>query len=53
MREAGFEVLVERPSGPGEDALEELRRLPLAPRFRNGYTPEELGVTVLSFVARA
>ena len=53
VRGAGFEVLVERPSGPGEDGLEELRRLPLAPRFRNGYTPEELGVTVLSFVARA
>src|ERR671936_784164 len=33
--------------------LEELRRLPLAPRFRDGYTPEELGVTVLSFVGRA
>jgi len=53
VRGAGFEVLVERPSGPGEDGLEELRRLPLAPRFRNGYTPEELGVTVLSFVACA
>ena len=53
VREAGFEILVERLSGPGEDGLEELRRLPLAPRFRNGYTPEELGVTVLSFVARA
>jgi SAM-dependent methyltransferase len=53
VRDAGFEVIVERPSGPSEDGLEELRRLPLAPRFRNGYTPEELGVTVLSFVARA
>ena len=53
VRGAGFEVLVERPSGPGKDGLEKLRRMPLAPRFRNGYTPEELGVTVLSFVARA
>jgi SAM-dependent methyltransferase len=53
VREAGFQVVGERPSRPGEDGLEQLRRLPLAPRFRNGYTPEELGVTVLSFVARA
>jgi SAM-dependent methyltransferase len=53
VREAGFDIVVERPSGPSEEGLEELRRLPLAQRFRNGYTPEELGVTVLSFVARA
>ncbi len=53
VREAGFDVILERPSGPSEDGLEELRQLPLAPRFRNGYTLEELGVTVLSFVARA
>jgi SAM-dependent methyltransferase len=53
VREAGFDVVVERPSGPSEEGLEQLRRLPLAPRFRNGYTPDELGVTVLSFVARA
>ena len=52
VREAGFELVAERPSGPGEDGLDELRALPLAARFRNGYTPEELGVTVLSFVAR-
>jgi SAM-dependent methyltransferase len=51
VREAGFEVVVERPSGPSEEGLAELRALPLAPRFRN-YTPEELGVTILSFVAR-
>ena len=53
VREAGFDLVVERPSGPDEAGLAELRRLPLAARFRNGYTPEELGVTVLSFVARA
>ena len=53
VREAGFDIILERPSGPSEDGLEELRQLPLAPRFRNGYTLEELGVTVLSFVARA
>jgi SAM-dependent methyltransferase len=52
VRDAGFELLAERPSGPSEEGLEELRALPLAARFRNGYTSEELGVTVLSFVAR-
>jgi SAM-dependent methyltransferase len=51
VREAGFEILVERPSGPSEDGRAELEALPLAPRFR-GYGPDELGVTVLSFVAR-
>src|SRR3954468_5086516 len=53
VREAGFEVVVERPSGPSKDGLDELEHLPLAPRFRNGYTLAELSVTVLSFVARA
>jgi SAM-dependent methyltransferase len=53
VREAGFEVVVERPSGPSEEGRAQLRALPLAARFRNGYTPEELGVTVLSFVACA
>jgi SAM-dependent methyltransferase len=51
VRESGFEVVVERPSGPDEDGLRQLEALPLAERFRNGYTPHELGVTVLSFVA--
>jgi SAM-dependent methyltransferase len=51
VHEAGFDVVAERPSGPSEERLAELRSLPLAPRFR-GYTPEELGVTILSFVAR-
>ena len=50
VREAGFDLAVERPSGPSEEGLEELKGLPLAPRFR-GYPLEELGVTVLSFVA--
>jgi SAM-dependent methyltransferase len=50
VRDAGLELVVERPSGPSEDGRTELKSLPLAPRFR-GYTPEELGVTVLSFVA--
>jgi SAM-dependent methyltransferase len=51
VRDAGFEVAAERPSGPSEEGLVELGALPLAPRFRV-YTPEELGVTILSFVAR-
>jgi SAM-dependent methyltransferase len=51
VREVGLELVVERPSGPSEDGLRELEGLALAPRFR-GYAPEELGVTVLSFVAR-
>ncbi len=52
VRDAGFELVVERPSGPDERGLAALGSLPLAERFRNGYTPQELGVTVLSFVAR-
>jgi SAM-dependent methyltransferase len=52
VRDAGFELVLERPSGPSEEGRDELRELPLAPRFR-GYTPEELGVTILSFVARS
>jgi SAM-dependent methyltransferase len=52
VREAGFELVSETPSGPSEEGLRELASLPLAPRFR-GYAPEELGVTILSFVARS
>ena len=48
--DAGFDLVVERPSGPSEAGLQELESLPLAPRFRR-FPPEELGVTVLSFVA--
>ena len=51
VREAGLELVVEKPSGPDEDGLRQLEALPLAERFRDGYTPQELGVTVLSFVA--
>jgi SAM-dependent methyltransferase len=50
VREAGFELVVERPSGPTAEGLAQLEALPIDERFR-GYTPEELGVTVLSFVA--
>ena len=52
VRDAGFELVSETPSGPDENSLAELQALPLAARFQNGYTPEELGVTVLSFVAQ-
>jgi SAM-dependent methyltransferase len=50
-REAGFDVVAETPSRPSAQGLAELRKLPLAPRFR-AYPPEELGVTILSFLAR-
>jgi SAM-dependent methyltransferase len=52
VRDAGFELVVEKPSGPSDEGRAELARLPLAERFR-GFTPDELGVTVLSFVARS
>ena len=52
VREAGLELVVENPSGPSEEGRAELQALPLAERFR-GYSLEELGVTVLSFVAVA
>jgi SAM-dependent methyltransferase len=42
VREAGFELVVEKPSGPSEAGLKELESLPLAPRFRK-YPPEDLG----------
>ena len=51
MRDAGFEVVVDNPSGPSERGLVELQALPIAERFRV-YPPEDLGVTILSFVAR-
>jgi SAM-dependent methyltransferase len=51
-REAGLELVVENPSGPNEQGRAELQTLPLAKRFR-GYPLDELGVTILSFVALA
>ena len=53
LEEAALEVVSWTPSGPSDEGLAELEATELAPRFRNGYTPEQLGVTVLSFVARA
>jgi SAM-dependent methyltransferase len=52
VREAALELVAERPSGPSEQGRAELLALPLAERFR-GYSLDDLGVTVLSFVARA
>jgi SAM-dependent methyltransferase len=51
VREAGLELVVERASGPSDEGRSELRALPLAERFRS-YPEDDLGVTVLSFVAR-
>ena len=53
LEEAALEVVSWTPSGPSDEGLAELEAMELAPRFRNGYTPEQLGVTVLSFIARA
>ena len=51
VHDAGLELVSETPSGPSAEGLAELSGLPLAERFR-AYTPEELGITILSFVAR-
>jgi hypothetical protein len=51
VRNAGFEVVRERTSGPNENGRAELAELPLAERFR-GMPVDDLGVTILSFVAR-
>jgi SAM-dependent methyltransferase len=52
VREAGFDLVVENPSGPNEEGRAELQTMRLAKRFR-GYSLDEVGVTILSFVARA
>jgi SAM-dependent methyltransferase len=52
VRGAGLDLVAENPSGPSDEGRSELQNLPLAKQFR-GYSPEELGVTILSFVARA
>lgn len=51
VREAGFELVKENPSGPSEEGRKELAGLPVAERFR-AFSLDELGVTILSFVAR-
>jgi SAM-dependent methyltransferase len=52
VREAGFDLVVENPSGPNEEGRAELQAMQLAKRFRS-YPLEEVGVTILSFVALA
>jgi len=52
VREAGFDLVVESPSGPNEEGRAELQAMQLAKRFRS-YPLEEVGVTILSFVALA
>jgi SAM-dependent methyltransferase len=51
VSDAGLELVSSTPSLP-KDTEQQLARVPLAPRFASGYTRDELGVTVLSFVAR-
>jgi SAM-dependent methyltransferase len=51
VEQSGLEIVSWTPSGPSTEGLAELEGMELAPRFRNGYTAEELGATVLSFVA--
>jgi len=52
VREAGFEIVRERVSWASEEQLAELSRLPLAERYRDGYTLEELGVRGVTLVAK-
>lgn len=52
VRDAGFEIVRERISWASPEQLDELSRLPLAERFRNGYTLEELGVRGVTIVGR-
>ncbi|HET7354292.1 MAG TPA: class I SAM-dependent methyltransferase [Gaiellaceae bacterium] len=52
VRDAGLDLVMENPSRPSAEGLAELQKMSLAKRFR-GYAPEELGVTILSFVALA
>jgi SAM-dependent methyltransferase len=52
VREAGFELAYEHPSGPNAEGRAELETMTLAERFR-GYSVDELGATILSFVALA
>jgi SAM-dependent methyltransferase len=51
VEEAGFELVRERISWASEEQLRELAGLELAERFRDGYSPEELGVRGVTLVA--
>jgi SAM-dependent methyltransferase len=52
VREAGLDLVFEHPSGPNEEGRAELQTMSLARRFRD-YSIDDLGVTILSFVALA
>ena len=51
-REAGLEIVSERPSRASDEGRAVLQEMSLAKRFRD-YSLDDLGVTILSFVARA
>jgi SAM-dependent methyltransferase len=51
-RAAGFEIVEDRPSRPTEADLALLRQMELAPRFRDRYALEELGIKATTFVVR-
>jgi SAM-dependent methyltransferase len=55
VRDAGFEIAAESVSRASDADLEALRRLELAPRYRNGWTEDDLavrGVTIIATPAR-
>jgi len=49
---AGLEIVDRTVEEPTEEDLAELRLLPLAPRFRDGYSPEALGAKNAHLVAQ-
>jgi SAM-dependent methyltransferase len=52
FEEAGFDVVAEQVARPTERDVEALRRLRLAPSFRDRYSVDELGAKSLVIVAR-
>ena len=52
LESSGFELVEQRVARPSERDVELVRGIALAPRFRNGYSPEELAVKGLIVVAR-
>jgi SAM-dependent methyltransferase len=50
--EAGLEILEDRPSRPNDADLAVLRGMKLAPRFKDRYALEELGIKATTFVVR-
>jgi SAM-dependent methyltransferase len=51
-REAGLEIIEDRPSRPTDADLAILRGMELAPRFRDAYSLEEVGIKAGTFVVR-